>query len=453
MDPRRLPSSVAAALIACLWALRSRADLPSEGSRIESSDYAIDLTQTPVLASTRVTALSGAFVAIGEGTDGSAQNPAAVAHRVPWSVGHFDYDLSFALTFSSQLRNSDLFNSGKTLLTGDRSRESFVFLNLAANLQWGRWGFGIASDIQRYALGRASSTAAEQQDELVGQFAVTRLSAGYALHAGEILIGLGSRTITLNVNNENAPSGDDEDLFEAFGTGYEIGLLVRPNETRYRFGAAFRSAVGASAGKAGEALYVGDPDNQLVLPERVSLPWDLNLGFALQFGSRPLNPRWIDPSIALETQEHQPGSNLEKAEKEISKRLEERYLAMERFYVLVTGSLGIIGPVPQAVGVESFLERRVQRSGLKASFSPRLGVETEAIPHYTRFRAGTYLEPSRFDSNPNGARWHATFGFEQRVLSWNVFGLWPDRSVFRVSGALDVSRAYLSWGIGIGMWH
>jgi hypothetical protein len=109
--------------------------------------------------------------------------------------------------------------------------------------------------------------------------------------------------------------------------------------------------------------------------------------------------------------------------------------------------------VKDALGVESFIERTVQRSGHEASWSPRVGVETEAIPNWTRLRAGTYLEPSRFETNPRGARAHGTLGFEQRLFPWEVFGLLPEGSIFRVSGCIDVAQAYFTWGIAIGMWH
>jgi hypothetical protein len=113
----------------------------------------------------------------------------------------------------------------------------------------------------------------------------------------------------------------------------------------------------------------------------------------------------------------------------------------------------VSGSVDNAVGIESMLERTVQRSGERTSMSPHLGLETELIPHWLRLRGGTYLEPSRFATNPKGARLHATFGFDQKVLPWDVFGTFPDDTEWRVSGSVDASRAYLGWGISIGVWR
>jgi hypothetical protein len=138
---------------------------------------------------------------------------------------------------------------------------------------------------------------------------------------------------------------------------------------------------------------------------------------------------------------------------ELQRRLGERYRGMERFYVLLTGSLELLGAVDDGVGVESFLERRVQRSGGDVSWSPRFGVESEVIPHWTRLRSGVYLEPSRFADSPHGARPHWTMGLDQRLFASELFGLLSQGSTFRASGSLDVSRSYFSWSVAAGMWH
>ena len=468
-----------------LVAQAARAELPPDGAHITSSDYAIDLGQTPVLSGNRVTALSGAFVAIGGGTDGSLQNPAGVALRAPYSRSHFDLDLGLGITISSTLPDSDLFNSGQEVLDTSGGAQSFQFLSLAANLQFGPLAFGLATDLQRYTLRRASLPSEDRaREELAATFAVTHLTGAYAFHDGQILVGLGTRTITLNVNNENAPEGGGEqDLFEAFGTGYEAGVLLRPNDAHYRLGATIRSAVTARAEGSDRTLYADDPEHALVLPRRVTLPWELHTGVAVQLGPRPFNPRWIDPSRELaplrayldwRAEEHErrravvtdpqtkkqldaearrDEAELERAEKELKDALRARYQSMERFYLLISASLLVLGSTEDAVGVESFLERTVQRSGKKPSLSPRLGVETEAVPNWTRVRAGTYLEPSRFESNPNGSRLHATLGLEQRLFPWTVFGVLPDDTVFRINASLDVARAYTTWGFAIGLWH
>jgi hypothetical protein len=143
----------------------------------------------------------------------------------------------------------------------------------------------------------------------------------------------------------------------------------------------------------------------------------------------------------------------ERVEEELHRRLRQRYLEQQRFYVLVTTSLMLSGAVDDAVGIESMLDRRVQRSGERLSISPHLGVETELLPHWLKLRGGTYLEPTRFASNAKGARLHATFGFDQKVLGWDVFGAFPEGTEWRISGSVDASRNYLGWGATIGVWR
>jgi hypothetical protein len=379
--------------------------------------------------------------------------------------------------------------------------QSFLFVGLALNVQIGRWGLGVASDLQQYALQRGTTPAGnEQEDELAATFAVTHWTAAHAFHEGQLLVGLGTRSITLNVNNANSPTGGEQDLFEALGAGYEAGVLFRPNNEQYRIGAAFRTAVTARAATGDKLLYADDPENVLVLPERVTLPWELHAGVAVQLGPRPFNPEWLHPDrelaplrrylewrarererrreaavraaarasggglpesapsvraleAELETEAVLDAIHLERAEEELGQKLAARYAGMDRFYLLLSASLQVLGAVEDAVGVESFLERQVQRSGRSTSLSPRLGVETEAVPSWTRIRAGSYYEPTRFESNPNGARVHATLGVEQRLFPWSIFGLLSESSIFRITGSLDVARDYISWGAAIGMWH
>ena len=76
---------------------------------------------------------------------------------------------------------------------------------------------------------------------------------------------------------------------------------------------------------------------------------------------------------------------------------------MRRFHVLVLGSLVISGTAQDAVGVESFLERTVQRSGATLSHPPRIGLGNGRPQLAPALHAGSYNEPTRFPSNKDGA--------------------------------------------------
>ena len=478
----------------------ARAQLPAEGQPIETSNYNLDLYQGPVLSANRVIGLGGAFVAIADGVEGGALNPAAAAARTPYSDDHFDYDLGLDITFPQTIRNTDFWNSGhRTQLPKSQSTD-FLFFNLALQLQFGRWGFGLSSDFQHYSLLRAVDPSGDAaRDRLTAQIVTGHAQLAHAFLDGQLLLGAGLRAAGLSVTKENRTTIPGQGLFSSIGSGFEAGFIWRPNDWQIRVGGAYHAGSRSQAAPgSSRLLYPMDPVNRLYLPTGVALPWDINLGFAAQIGPRPLNPRWVDPATVLEPMRrylewraHErdrrlrlaegsplPGeSELERrqrlqalltelhaeeeldareerrVEKALAQRLRERYHQQKRFYVLVTTSIMFSGPVENAVGVESMLDRTVQRSGQSMSVSPHLGVETEILPHYLCIRGGSYLEPSRFDSNQKGARLHATFGFDQRVFAWDVFGLWPADAEWRVGGSIDASRSYLGWGISIGNWH
>ncbi len=487
-------------LLSLLLSRAAVAGLPGEGEPILTNDYTIDLFQGPVLSATRVIGLAGAFVAIADGVEGSAINPAATAARTPWSYGHFDYDLGVGLTFPSSIANTDFWNSGRRTELPKSDTLGFLFLNLALDLQFGRWGFGVVSDFQQYSLRRGEDEAVDvERDRLAAQIAIGHLQVAHAFADGQLLVGVGLRTTGMTVTKENNTSITSQELFSTVGTGFEAGVIWKPTDWQIRVGAAFRDGFTTEASPESKfQLYEDDPTNRLFLPARVSLPWDVNVGFAAQLGPRPLNPHWIDPLIVLEPMRrylewraHERERRVraaerlvdpqetprerrrrlrklhaelraeaeldereeERVERDLRRRLRKRYHELDRFYVLVTTSLTISGSVPRAVGIESMLERRVQRSGESISLSPHLGVETELLPHWLRLRGGSYLEPSRFASNPKGARLHATFGFDQKVLGWDVFGTFPEDTEWRISGSLDAGRSYLGWGIAIGNWR
>lgn len=490
----RLWASTALGIGLALFAPPLRAELPPAGERIQTHDYGIDLSQTPVLAGTRVTGLSGAYVAIAEGIDGVAQNPGAIALRTPWSTDHFDFDIGVGITFSSALARSDVFNSGRRTLAAPTGEEALTFLNLAATFQIGRWGFGFSSDFQSYSLDRSKRGSMTASEQLLARFAITHSTLGYGFADNQWLIGVGVRGSALDV--VNTVTSDERSLFSAAGLGLEAGLLWRPKDEPFRVGVCARSPVKASASPSSVRLvYEGDSDKELYLPSTVGLPWELNAGVALELGKRPLNPRLLDateeflplrryyewrererlrtrrevraeaaragrdPDAAeaalgaeLDTEAALDGLWLERAQKELARRLRERARGMPRSHLLLSMSLDVLGPVTNAVGVESFLERTVQRSGRRPSFSPRAGLETEAVQGWTRLRVGSYIEPSRFDES-NGARAHFTVGFDQRLFRWEVFGLWTEGSTWMLSASLDVAREYVSSGLGIGMWH
>jgi hypothetical protein len=484
---------LAALLAAELLGARVGAAQLVQGADLLTNDYNIDLYQGPVLASTRVIGLSGAYVAIAEGTDGMNQNPASPAVRVPYSYDHFDYDLGFGLSYPSALRNTDFFNTGEDRASVIATKDQDVlFLNLAGSFQFGSWGFGLSTELQQYRLDRKADPGLPVEDQLRGQFAIVHFLGAKAFADGQLVIGAGIRSVVLSVIDPNA---DDEDRFSTEGAGLETGVLFRPNGAPFRVGATVRSAVRTKTETPGSVLFAGTPE-QLYLPNEVTVPWDASLGLAIQYGPRPLNPTWINPhdllarvrheaarrraereklrerelaearrhgrdlaaaeaaiDAELKTQEAIDEIELDQAAERVDRLLRERYARMPRFHLLMTTALMITGEADNAVGVESFLQRKVNRSGERMVFSPRLGLETEAVPDWVKLRAGTYGEPTRFDTPQAAGRLHGTLGFDLKLFPWTVFGLFHETTVWRVSAALDAAERYLNTSIGIGVWH
>ncbi|NLE85565.1 MAG: hypothetical protein GX607_04120 [Myxococcales bacterium] len=500
-SPRRGETTFARALLTvALGALplsltrTACAQLGPDGSRIQTNDYAIDLFQGPVLASTRVMGLGGAYVAVGDFIEGNTQNAAAPAVRSAHALDYVDWDLGFGITFPSSLGGSDFFNTGKGRTTIPTTAEqSFVSLELAGNLQFGPWGIGAAVNTQQYALTRAEASG----DRLQSQIVNLNVQLARSFLDGQLFVGLGVRTIGLSVLNTNAVTQAERTLFESVGGNVEVGTLWRPNGAAFRIGAAFRGPVESQVDTettTAQVLFPGTPE-ELYLPNSVRLPWQISMGFAYQFG-RLFNPRWYDPHSLIERTDRYvrwrqsdrerrrerlhanaeraggdvPAAkaaidahldleraiderSLEEAANVTRQRLRERYRDLGRFYVLVSTALHIDGPVGDAVGIESFLEREVNRSGQRTTFSPRLGIESEIIPNWVVLRGGTYLEPTRFESNPAGARIHGTGGADIKLGQWDVFGIWPDHYTWRLRGAVDAARDYFGWGLALGGWY
>lgn len=484
----------------------SAQSLGPNGSRIRTSNYKVDLTEGPVLAGTRVIGLAGAFTALAEGTEGNTENPAAPAVRNRYSLDHFDYDLDFGLTFPQSIANNDFFNTGQPRTdVGKTSTTGFVFLDAATNLQLGSWGLGFTIDAQRYGLQLESTqTSSLGSGQLDAEFLSGHLLLAKAFATGQLVVGAGIRFTGMDLVANTQAVATSSALFRTTGTALETGALWRPNGLPFRVGAALRSAVNSTAAANSSVPVtdgnhvIGDPasPNAFFLPNEVALPWDASFGLAVQLGSRPFNPRWWDPSdllrqlrrsvtarenarearraeliqaarrrgadveaatraidAELATETALDELDLDRAEKRVRNELKARYRAMRRFYFLISASLDVIGPVDNAVGVQSFLEQTVNRSGESVSYSPRLGVETEVVPHRVKLRAGSYLEPTRFDTAQAHARVHGTFGFDVKLFPWTVFGLFDDGTEWRAAGAIDDAARYFGWSAAIGVWH
>jgi hypothetical protein len=278
------------------------------------------------------------------------------------------------------------------------------------------------------------------------------------------------------------------------GIGPEVGAIVKPDQLPFRIGATFRSGVtGANIGTGSTTTDASGVvrSGGVIIPDTITLPWELEAGFAMQIGPRPLNPGWKNPH----EQDEAPREQLEKTRAQRARetlaalaaanpdertRLEARLRAEEasirkvedqelaaaeahlkavrkahydnwpREKILVVASVLVTGASANAIALEDFLDQKVEPTGRSVTLSPRLGIEAEPIRNYMKGRIGSYLEPSRFDGV--AVRQHFTWGFDIKLFAWDAFGLTPGQ-VWRISGAADLAPRYTNWGFSVGAWH
>jgi hypothetical protein len=463
-------------------------------SPIRTSEYAIDLSAGPVIAGPRALALGGAYVAIAEGVDGDSQNPASPAVRAAWSDSHVDFDAALTLLFPSALRNTDFFNTGRPRTDlGFSGQNDFSVLSPMGNLQVGPWGMGLGLELQRYGILRQSSRALGGQDTLVrAQISTAKTFLARAVDDGQLVGGLGFSVTALDVTTDNEIVTRHGNVFTTRGVNLEGGLLWRPDNERFRVGFALRAPVTTEVASSGAALgedtvlpAQGTPE--IWLPNRVKRPWSADFGVAVSLGPRPFNVPFLDPvelmqrvdrylerralardrrRRAAEAQGQAIADSVEeelraeadddaryraRERERLGELLRQRYRGLPRRYLLISYGLHADGNVSNSVGIESFLERKVNRSGEHVTLGLRLGAETEAIENWLKLRAGSYLEPSRFSGV--GTRVHGTGGFDVKLFRWNLFGLLDDDASLDVSAAGDYTKNYFGWALAFGVWR
>lgn len=448
--------------------------LPPEGEPIDTSDYTIDLHQGPVLAGSRVVGLAGAYAAIAEGIGSYPINPAAVAHRVPWSQTWFDWGIDGGFTLPGSLTEFDFDNNGDDAFPNSTA----LYLNGGLGFQFGDWGLGLTADWQLYQLEGAGQTLNVNIWRVL-------LVGGYGFLDNELIVGIGAAAniVTLEHAINVEESQGNRSIGSVTGPTFHAGLLWAPTYAPIRVGAGVRYALPPSAQSdarpeciAPDCVVEGDdyivrlgdptaPSFERYLPRTISLPNEIHVGAAFQL-FRPLNFGWHNPHDAPEhfvaraerlaverkLSEDDAEALIEEAQEVERQHRLLPYKAMERGKLLFVAGARITFPAHEGVGLESFLSGEVERSGEAVTVQPHGAIETEVWPGYLVLRGGSYLEPSRFRDIP--PRIHGTGGLDIRIpIEWSVFGLLDDDTTFRVGGAVDFSDRYFGWGVGAGLWR
>lgn len=486
ISPRTL--AVAAALLTAWPASPARA----QPAKPRDNRYGIDVFQGPVLAPSDVIGIAGAYAGYAEGIAGMVVNAAAPAVREPLSVSYFTWDFSVSVSIPLNLfgPRDDFDNSG----AAGRDYSDFIYGTVGGVVQYGPFGAGFNAEVQRYSLKPPEGASGAATAVTLGKY---HALVAYQLLGDQLMIGAGARIATLSL-----VPGDHETNLTMIGAAPELGVLVRPDWRPFRIGATARfpvrggQLIGASTTGAGGVKTSGG----LVLPDDVVLPWEIELGAALQVGPRPLNPAHIDPRAheaamrasfadrrrarelaatrelatiadpaarALRKASLDAGESAQRKIEEVEERrlaqiLENdrraRYWGWPREHLLLTLELLMTGAVTDGVSLQRFLGQNqahaepwlVGGSGRSVNFSPRFGVETEPLPGRVHTRAGSYYEPSRQQGRVG--RQHFTFGLDARLFTTTWFGLVP-AVTYKAQACADFSPRYQSVSLGIGVWH
>lgn len=409
--------------MSCLVATSGRAQ-SSEGAPAN-----VNTVQGALAGSARYIGMAGAFVAIAQDTDGIATNPAASALRMPYSWQDWDYEVGGDLAIGDWLPTNNFFNrSSQTSETKDRRA---LFGSVAATLYYRHFGVGISAEAQQNAATRRDMSLGISSN-FTASFGTVHASIAYGFFDGQLLLGAGPRFVGLSF--ERSGRGP----LSAAGGGYEAGFIVKPIGQQFRLGASVKSP-----------LYAEVPDDEGEATS-VHVPWEIALGAAYQLGTPRLNPRFVTARDVVERRN--AGRPATRAElKKAADELFAQYQRADRFYVLMSAELAFVQGMRGHAGFEQYWSEGAIQPVAGVMLSPRLGAESEVVPHILRVRGGSYYE-SPLVGGVVG-RIHGTGGLDVRLFEWSVFGLLDHFDYWRLSVAADVASDYLSTAVSVGLWH
>jgi hypothetical protein len=435
-----------------------------------TSDFQIDLFQGPILGSSRVVGLGGAYAAVAEESVGIPFNPASVGHRTYYSVDRFDWDvgLDFLIPGLFQGDDFDYDNNGHTAST-----DAYSWV-VNGQIQYEAWGIGVIWRGQTFSVSESTSTTDRTYD--LGLWLIQACFA-YSFLDHQLILGGGVRVGRLQTRQRG-----QQELFALTTLGGDVGALYAPLRWPFRLAASFSSPLSREAPK--ECTEQQCPPG-FVMPTGVALPWEVRIGAAYYLGAKPFNrmpPFMVEkPTSPLQPSASQPSasqpsasqpsasppsgsqpsasppsgsqpsasqpSGSQPAEKKPEKKRDFDRDYRGGRYVMISIELDIVGNVDDAIGLDGFIDQVRERSGEKICFSPHLGVESEVWRRRLRLRAGAYYEPTRFAES--SGRFHGTFSFDLRLFD---FSLLIERSV-RVGAAIDVAARYSNVAFTVGFWH
>jgi hypothetical protein len=395
------------------------------GGRVDGEErrVSVDLFRGPVISSSRVIGMGGAYVGVAEGVQGMGANCASMGNRFPYSTTWFDWDLTLDWVNLAPGDSVDMDNDGHG--GGD---ESYMALSAGLSFLFGRLAVGLW-------VGGDTITLETPTERIGYDFTRSALGLTYALWDEQLIVGaaLTGASVAVSLEKNVAAVGDDPDWQgEAGGSwgnpGGQLALLWRPQDQPFRVGIDALLPVAVETSMAPSQTYL-----EGAVPDQIHLPWRLGIGFSWYHSlaghhfNRPRHPPEKAPRERGAQGSLSPRSSV------------------DRRYLLLATDLIVHGPAGDgAVAPGTFAVGATRPSGETVSFSIRAGMESEVWNNRLILRGGSYLEPPRVTGA--AARVHGTAGLEIRLFRvW----LWQ----LRLGASADVAKNYLNWGVGLGFWH
>jgi hypothetical protein len=365
---------------------------------VTSRDFNIDLFEQPAIGSPRLVAMAGAINSVAEGAAGLYTNPASAAVRPETTAEKLAWDIYFNSYVPVDGQDSN--NNGQAVTSVRRS----LLGAAGAMLQFGKWGLTVDGGYTAHEI------APQAGGGLGVRSIIPHLALARTFIDGDVAVGVGVRGGALNVYTLD----QGQTLFTRAGASGELGAVWKPREQSVRLALS-----GGLPVYTGIVRYTCDPNDCFgyILPRDAIVPWSSTVSAAWRLGPTPWNHK-IDGAYRDERQ------------------------------LTIAVDLSITGAVSNGYGMEAFAAKQLQASGRHATFTPRLGLESEVIPGWLRLRAGSYLEASRFSET--SARWHATGGAQGRVFAFRLGG--HERRVALSLGG-DLASRYKNVGLSIGFWN
>jgi len=396
------------------------------------SRFKVEQFAGPVIGSSRVIGLAGAYVSIAETAVGIPWNPASVANRTPHSNDWFDMDLTFDY-LAVGVGQGDSFDFDNNDRSPPNKLKEFLVLNGGGMLQFGAFGVGA------YVQGNLYDFEDESSPPRVfsGNLVTAQFSMGYAFWRHQLLLGGGFRLNVFEIEDKE----DSKNKYGSTTTGVELSGLFRPRNWPLRIGFQLSMPASSTMDDDTSAAPTG-----FFLPQGVSVPWEFRFGASAKFFSKKLyNPTPIfltTPYTSVPVKRWGIEAPGEESFTEGKKLAPEGDL-----FLLVSIEFLFIGRVKNSIGSDGFFEQVYEPSGRHVGFSPRIGMETEVLRQRLRIRSGFYWEPSRSDNYPGRLHW--TVALQFRILDFVFFG----NHSLCISTAIDVSKRYSNLCLGVGFWH